>query len=355
MNDDYLFLWAQWGILNLQQCRLTLRYFGDFKTAWEKVTPEFLHQMGMRADKVKRVWEMREKMSFKTLTDQLEQFRVQLHFIEDPTYPPFLRELETAPPFLFVRGKLPSFHRSISVVGTRDITSYGMQITEKLTRELSQEGFVIVSGLALGVDTVAHRTTVKNGGTTVGVLGSGVDVIYPQANYRLAQEIIDTGGAIISAYPLGTPALNYHFPQRNEIVAGLTKGTLVIEGGVKSGALITAKLALEYGRDVFAVPCNITNLALSGTNHLIRKSAAKLVENVDHILEDFSMKRAVSPQVQDFSQDERKVLEKLAREGKNLDQLMDETPFDIPRLSELIIHLTLKGAIVQQGERWVLA
>lgn len=354
MNDEYLFLWAQWGVLNLQQSQFLLKHFETFEKAWKEVTPEFFTTLGMRADKVKRIFEMREKLSFKWLIKTMEDFEVQILYIDDSEYPSFLKQLETAPPFLFVRGKLPSFHKSISVVGTRDITSYGMRTTEKLTGDLVQEGFVIVSGLALGVDTVAHRTTIQNRGITVAVLGSGIDEIYPKSNYRLTQEILDSGGVIISAYPLGTPALAHHFPERNEIVAALTKGTLVIEGGVKSGALITAKLALEYGREVFAVPCNITNLALSGTNHLIRKSAAKLVENIEHILEDFSMKRAVTQQPCDFSHEERQLLEKLARGGKNVDQLIDETTFDIPTLSELLIRLTLKSAIAQQGERWVL-
>lgn len=355
MKDEYLFLWAQWGIVNLQQCRVILKHFGSFEAAWEKITPQFLKQLGMRSDKSERVFEMREKMSSQWMLDTMKQFSVKLYFIDDPEYPVFLKQLETAPPFLFVRGNLPSFYKSISVVGTRSVTNYGKLTTEKFTSDLVREGFVIVSGLALGVDSIAHRTTLKNGGLTVAVLGTGVDHIYPASNYRLAQDILTSGGAIISAYPLGTPALAHHFPERNEVVAGLTKGTLIIEGGVKSGALITAKLALDLGREVFAVPCNITNLALSGTNHIIRKSAAKLVENIEHVLEDFGMKPSLVAQIQDFNPEERQILEKLSSGPKNMDQLLEETQFDVPRLSELLIYLQLKTAVTQHGERWVLA
>lgn len=355
MNDEFLFLWAQWGILNLKQCQAMLQYFGDFKRAWKEVSPEFLQYLGMRRDKVERVFDMREKISFKWIIEQMEQFNIRLYFIEDPDYPTFLKSIQTAPPFLFVRGELPSFHKSISVVGTRSVSNYGRLATEKFTADLVREGFVIVSGLALGVDSIAHRTTVKNNGLTVAVLGTGVDQIYPSSNYRLAEDILSSGGAVISAYPLGTGPEPYHFPQRNEIVAALSKGTLVIEGGIKSGALITAKLALDYGREVFAVPCNITNLALSGTNHLIRKSAAKLVENIEHVLEDFGLKVSSVIQPQDFDIDERQILEKLSTGPKSIDQLLAETPFDVPRLSEILIYLQLKAAVAQQGERWTLA
>lgn len=354
MNDEYRFLWAQWGILNLRQCRLLFSHFGSFEAAWKKITPAFLQQMGVKKDRSERVFQRRETLSFSYWSELMKGMDIHLVFIDDAEYPIFLKQIDTAPPFLFVRGSLPSFHKSISVVGTRGMSTYGRLTTERLTADLVQEGFVVVSGLALGVDSVAHKTTIKQGGITVAVLGSGVDQISPSINHRLAQDILDANGAIVSSYPLGTPAESFRFPERNEIVAGLSKGTLVIEGGVKSGALITAKLALDFGREVFAVPCNITNLALSGTNHLIRKSAAKLVENVEHILEDFGLNVSSVPQLQEFTREERMILEKLSLGPKNLDQLLSETSFDVPRLSELLIYLQLKKAVSQQGERWVL-
>ncbi len=355
MVDEYCLLWAQWGILNLRQSELLLSFFGSFEKAWKKVTPEFLRQLGMRPSKIQRVFEERKSLSLNTIFQTIDHFNIQLYCYKDDVYPHFLRQLPTAPPFLFVRGRLPSFHKSISVVGTRAITHYGKRITQRLTSDLVSEGFVIVSGLALGVDSIAHKSTVQLGGVTVAVFGSGVDEICPRTNHRLAQEILDSNGALISAYPLGTLPASFHFPQRNEIVAGLTKGTLVTEGGIKSGALITARLALESNREVFAVPSSVTQLALSGTNHLIRKGEAKLVENIDHILDDFGMRSGKKTiHAQDFDKDERHILEKLSLEPKTIDQLFAETEFNIPRLSELLIYLQLKNAVAQQGDKWVL-
>ena len=354
MNDEFLFLWAQWGVLNLRQFQILLDHFGSFERAWMKVTPDFFQRLGMRSDKIKRVFLMREQLSFSSTLDVVRQLRVQLYSWWDDAYPALLKPLDLAPPFLFVRGHLPSFHKSIAVVGTRSMSSYGRAMTERLTSDLTSEGFVIVSGLARGVDSVAHRTTVKNKGITVGVLGTGVDVIYPSSNHRLAQEILGSGGALISTYPLGTPALAHHFPQRNAVVAGLTRGALVIEGGVKSGALITARLALDYGREVFALPSNVTQLALSGTNHLIRGSMAKLVENIDHILEDFGMQSHNVVIQHDFSKNERLILEALSVGSKSMDELLAHTKFDVPKLSEFLIELQLKAVVAQQGERWNL-
>ncbi|HHA18541.1 MAG TPA: DNA-processing protein DprA, partial [Methylophaga sp.] len=220
--------------------------------------------------------------------------------------------------------------------------------------DLVRHGFVIVSGLATGIDSVAHKTTIENNGITVAILGSGVDVISPSSNYRLAQNLLQSGGAIISTYPLGTKAQKHHFPERNVVIAGLCQGTLVTEGGRLSGALITAKEAHELGREVFAVPNDINKYALSGTNDYIRNSKAKLVDNIEHILEDLQFETKTMRQELDLSHDERTLMERLASGGKNMDDLVAETTFDVPRLSELILQLQLKNAIAQQECRWVI-
>ncbi|MBU0727202.1 DNA-processing protein DprA, partial [Patescibacteria group bacterium] len=244
--------------------------------------------IGIGSEKVERVFEIRKSISFHEMISKMEELNINLLQIDDDEYPSLLKKISDPPPFLFVRGKLPPFHKSIGIVGTRAITDYGQTIAKKLTSDLVRNSFVIVSGLAFGVDSCAHETAVKSGGITVAVLGTGVDKIYPSSNYCLAQDILKEG-AIVSEYPLGSPALTHHFPARNRIISGLSRGVLVVEGGIKSGALITARLALEQGREVFAIPNNITKISLSGTNHLIRRSEAKLVENVNHILEEFQM------------------------------------------------------------------
>ncbi len=355
MADPYRFFWAQWGILKLKSLRAILQLFGSFERAWKKTMPEHLRHLNLREDTIKRAFEQRDSQTFQNAISIADELNIQLLFVDDENYPHLLKQLDTAPPFLFVRGRLPSFHKSMAIVGTRAATDYGRRITQKLTTDLVHEGFVIVSGLALGIDAAAHRATLQSKGITVAVLGSGVDQIYPRSHHRLASEMLESGGALVSTYPIGTLPETYHFPQRNEIVAGLTRGTLVIEGGIKSGALITAKLALEQGREVFAVPGNVTQLGLSGTNHLIRNGEAKLIENVDHLIDDLGFKTSEKkPQAHDFNSDERKILESLSTQAKNVDQLFACTEFDIPQLSEHLLNLQLKGAIAQQGERWVL-
>ena len=196
--------------------------------------------------------------------------------------------------------------------------------------------------------------TLKNNGITIAVLGSGVDHIYPRTNINLAQKILNSGGAIISEYPLGTPASKHHFPLRNRIISGLSKGALIIEGGAKSGALITARYALEQSREVFAIPNNITKVGLSGTNKLIRCCEAKLVENINHILEDFKMQPANFKKPIFFSSSESELIERIADCGKSIDELVMETHYNVAKLSEVFINLQLKGVVREVNRKWVI-
>ncbi len=354
MKDEYLFLWAQWGILNLEAYQKVLSSYGTLEKAWKQVDHYFLTQLGFGNEKINRALKIKSKLNFKSIMDTVQHMSIKLYSYSDAAYPSYLKESPDVPPFIWVRGTLPSFAKSVSVVGTRAASMHGKSSAQKFTADLVRHNFVIVSGLALGVDSIAHKATIEGHGTTVAVLGTGVDEIYPRTNYRLAQEILSSGGAIVSAYPLGTPALPHHFRARNSIIAGLSQGTLVIEGGVKSGALITARAALKAGREVFAVPNQINSYGLSGTNHLIRRSEAKLVENIDHLLEDLGMHVKTMKEAHDFDFEELKILEKLGRGSKTIDQLCQETTYDIPLISNILIKLLLKGVALQQGERWAL-
>jgi len=354
MNDEYLFLFAQWNVFNAEQCRLILNRFGSFKSAWKGLTAADIQELNIRTEKASRVIQIRERMSFEDLMTQVREFGVKVYFVDDSDFPAPLKQLDPPPPFLFVRGNLPSFHKAVAVVGTRGFTDYGRNVTKRFTADLVRHGFVIVSGLATGIDSVAHQATLELNGTTVAVLGSGVDIISPSSNYRLAQDILQSKGAIVSAYPLGTKAQKHHFPERNSIISGLCQGTLVTEGGLLSGARHTAKSAHDQGREVFAVPNDVNKYALSLTNQLIRTSHAKLVENVEHILEELKMQIQDMHRELEFTYDERTIMEKLATGAKSMDELMIETTFDIPTLSELILHLELKKAITEQDYRWVI-
>jgi len=354
MTDEYLYLWAQWGMLNFDHYQNVKKHFGDLETAWKKIDLHFLTQLGFGKEKAERVLDIKKAINFHQLIRRIEVLNARVICVDDPDFPSCLRSISSPPVFLFVRGKLPPLHKSLGVVGTRKITDYGKLITEKFVSELVINGFVIISGLALGVDSCAHEAAIKNNGITIAVLGSGVDYIYPVANCNLFEKILKSGGAIISEYPLGTPALQHHFPVRNRIISGLSRGVLISEGGINSGALITARYALEQGREVFAIPNNLTKLGLSGTNHLIRRGEAKLVENINHILEEFQMQNSETKRTITFSTTESELLEYIMNGGKSIDELVLETPYNVAKLSEIFINLQLKGVVREINRKWVI-
>lgn len=212
---------------------------------------------------------------------------VEMIVYHDPLYPPYLKEIYDPPVVLFAKGRLDLLGRtSLGIVGTRRPTPYGLAATERLGSELAATGLVIVSGLARGIDTAAHRAALSVGGDTVAVFGSGIDHIYPAENRRLADEIA-TKGLLLTEYPMGAPGHPQNFPQRNRIISGVSVGVLVVEGAQYSGSAITAQLALEQGRDVFAVPGNITS-KLSWAPNLLIKQGAKLVQSAEDVLSELS-------------------------------------------------------------------
>jgi DNA processing protein len=214
----------------------------------------------------------------------IDKYEIKIITYQDELYPAKLMNIYDRPPFLYVRGNLNKNDINIAVVGSRLASTYGKYTTEKISRELALKGLTIVSGMARGIDSVAHRGALTAHGRTIAVLGSGLDVIYPPENKKLFTDIIQNG-AVISEFPPGTPPLSANFPTRNRIISGMSYGVVIVEAGEKSGSLITARLALEQGREVFAVPGSIDSAGSRGTNKLI-KQGAKLIENIDDILEE---------------------------------------------------------------------
>ncbi len=231
---------------------------------------------------------LREALSDKSLQESnriMEYCRergVGILFWQDENYPSALRSLRDPPVLLYYRGRLPDFHRRlcISIVGTRTMSEYGKRMAYKIGYELAAAGTVVVSGMALGNDSVAAAGALSAGGSTVAVLGSGIDILYPREHARLADEIVRTG-AVMTEYPPGTPPAGQHFPVRNRIISGLSQGTLVIEGDLKSGSMITAKIAILQGRDIYALPGNIGETNSAGTNKLISEGAAVVLRARD--------------------------------------------------------------------------
>ena len=268
-------------------------------------------------------------------------------------YPKSLFEIPDPPPFLYVRGELHCHETAVAIVGSRRATAYGLQATARLAEALAAHGVTVISGMARGVDTAAHKGALAANGRTIGVLGCGIDKVYPPENRKLFQEMAEKGG-LISEFPLGTLPLAENFPRRNRIISGLSRGVLVVEAAEKSGSLITAQYALEQGRDVFAVPGNISFATSRGSNRLI-KQGAKLVDCVEDILEELpgfaEMPENAGQQpsaARSFSltPKEAAIYEVLARSPLHIDDIIAQTELTAGEVSSMLLHLELKGAVI---------
>ena len=264
------------------------RHFDSLSDAWRAPASD-LQAAGLDSKNARRVATRRPTIDPDAELGRLAETDVRAITWHDPDYPPRLKEIYDLPPVLYVRGELlPDDERSVAVVGTRRPAAYGREVAYRLAYDMARAGVTIVSGLARGIDAIAHRAAFEAGHRTIAVLGCGVDVMYPREHSKLASEIIENG-ALRSEHPLGVRPDAKNFPRRNRIMSGMTLGTVVAEAGDQSGALITARLALEQDREVFAVPGNIFAPTSLGTNRLIRDSAAKLVSGYKDILEELNL------------------------------------------------------------------
>lgn len=326
-------------------------YFGDLERAWN-APPEELKSAGLDAKAEKSLLATRARISLDAELEKLKRLGVQALSTDDPDYPPRLKEIYDYPPLIYVRGTLtPEDECAVGVVGTRRPSVYGRQAAEEITSELARNKITIVSGLASGIDAVAHRAALDAGGRTIAVAGCGLDMVYPSSHVTLAREIIEHG-ALVSEFPLGTRPKAEHFPQRNRIISGMSLGVLVIEAGEESGALVTAHRAVEQNRDVFAVPGSIFSPASTGTNYLIQQGA-KLVRKAEDILEELNlkmvpyqieMKELVTP-----TDTESQVLGYLTREATHIDAICRTSGLPTPTVTSTLAMLELKGLARQVG------
>ena len=265
----------------------------------------------------------------------------------NPLYPEQLKQPEVCAPFAFYyKGNLELLKTdSIAVVGTRAVSSYGRRMTEKFTQTLVENGFTIVSGLATGVDGIAHQTALKNNGKTIAILGSGLNYVNPVAHTQLCEEIIAKGGLVMSEYKPEYTATKFTFPERNRLISGVSKGVLVVEAGEKSGALHTANFALEQGRDVFAVPGNLDSTKSAGTNNLIY-SGAYFVRSGEDICAHYGIKTGAKKTklTQSLSEEEKSIYSILADET-SFDELVEKTGILPHILSPMLIKLEMEGFI----------
>lgn len=274
--------------------------------------------------------------------------------LKDDDYPKRLRDIYDPPILLYMRGELKKEDElAVAIVGSRKTSHYGRWITEKISQELSRHGVTIISGLARGIDSVAHKGALQGEGRTISVLGCGVDVIYPPENRNLFHQIINHG-AILSEFPMGSSPEGGHFPRRNRIISGLSIGVVVVQASQESGSLITASYALEQGREVFAIPGNVGAEGSKGTNQLI-KEGAKLVESSEDILEDilpqWRREREITPEVESpvihLNKEERILYELLEETPLHIDTIIRESKLDPGKVSSLLLDLELKGLIHQ--------
>lgn len=349
-----------YSFLSTRQISALFRAFKSAKNVWHASSAELLRG-GLSENAAVRLIENRQQFTPEIIAAELNKHKIGIVCVEDTAYPPLLKQIYDAPPALFFRGALTqnTFSRALAVVGTRKITPYGHQIINQVVPTLVRAGITIASGLALGSDGLAHTTALSAGGITVAFLGSGLDDahLYPSSHATLAQKIIKNNGAIISEFPPGTLPLRRHFPIRNRLIAGSTLGVLVTEAAEDSGSLITARLGIEYGRDVFAIPGTIHAPLSVGPNKLIQMGA-HLVLNADDILSllDISTLQelpfdANAQKIAALSNDEQKIITALNAQPRHIDEIITLSALENKTVAMLLTMLELNGLIKHIGNR----
>lgn len=326
--------------------------FGSLERAWSASQAAW-EQLGLDQRAIASLLQVRATLNLDQELAAVEAAGVQLLCWDSPAYPRYLREIPNPPPLLYLRGALREEDRwAVAIVGTRRMTAYGRQVTRELAAGLVHNRITIVSGLARGVDALAHKTALEHGGRTLAVLGAGLDHIYPPENRGLAAQIAADHGAVISDYHLGVQPDARNFPPRNRIISGLSLGVVVVEAGQDSGALITARFALEQGREVFAVPGNITSPASQGANRLIQQGA-RLVTSAQDVLEELNLQMAVEQQAIQMalpeSPEEALLLANLSSQPVHIDELSRLTGLPAALVSSTLTLMELKGMALQVG------
>ena len=324
-----------------------LQHFGDIRTAWE-ARSYHLQAAGLNDNLVKRISEIRNRISLDELEQKLRTQGIQVLTWDDPAYPDRLRQIVQSPFVLYIKGEiLVEDAWAVAIVGTRRYSSYGRQVAENISHTLSRNGITIISGLARGIDGIAHRTAIDAGGRTIAVLGSGLDILYPPEHRALAEEI-SKKGALISDYPLGTPPDGSNFPPRNRIISGLSKIIIVIEAGERSGALITATYAAEQGKEVFAVPGKISAPMSKGTNLLIKQGAHPLLDPQD-VLDLLNMtlvaEQRVIRKALPSDPKEAVLFQAVGDEPLHVDEICSQVNLPIEEVTATLALMELKGMV----------
>jgi len=357
MDRSTAITWSWLNILNAKRLGALLQAYGDMTKALQHLDESLLKKLGCHDDTVYLVLNRLEEFDPASYEQELCKRDLSFLTMDDPEYPKHLKEIADPPVFLYWRGDISIVDQPcLALVGKREMSDYGRRVTENFVPVLVRAGLVTVSGLALGIDATVARETNVAGGRTVAVLGQGLAKIYPKENARLADEIVEHGGLILSEFPLDAEGGKYTFPARNRIIAGLSLGTVVLEAGKGSGALITADLALDYGREVFVVPGQIFDPNYAGSHEILSKGHAKLVSAAADILSEIGVVAREVPQIayDPKSAAEAALIKVLTAMPQTTDDLMERSGLAASQVASALTMMELSGAVEQAGNgQWV--
>lgn len=355
LNEDLIY----WNALALflkfeaKKLKKISDYFPTMKNAFGASISDFI-KAGIEQEIAQEFIDWRKNIEPEKEWKKLEKEKIKIITIRDENYPKLLKEIYDLPAILYLKGELKKEENyPLAVVGTRKMSFYGREVTEKIVRDLARYNLTIISGLALGIDGLAHKITLQEKGRTIAVLGGGLDekTLYPSIHKDLVKKIVDMGGAVISEYPVGVWPTKYSFPARNRIIAGLCLGTLVTEAPIGSGALITAKFALEQNREVFAVPGNIYNKNSEGCNWLI-KQGAKVVTKTDDVLEVLNLELLLKKEKKIIAEtkEEEILLKYFSREPIHIDELIQRSGLPSSQVSATLSIMEIKEKVKNLGQ-----
>jgi DNA processing protein len=338
-------------LLGLKLCRTLdyylwplYQYFGDFLSIWE-ASQEELVSAGMPLEKASQYLSEKSLLDLDYKYANLLKENVQIISIDSPTYPDSLKHITSPPPILFIKGVFRSdcLAKAVAIVGSRKATPYGKVMARKLAEDLAQAGITVISGLARGIDSAAHEGALTKEGYTIGILGCGIDLVYPPEN-RVLYDRIAESGCLITEFSPGQPPFGFHFPQRNRIISALSSAVIVVEASLKSGALITVDLALEQGKEVFAVPGPCLNKTSEGCHKLI-KEGAMLVETANDILETLGWQSLPDEFPLELNPTETQILNQLDWDVKRVDEIALLTGLEISQVASYLVTLEIKGLV----------
>jgi DNA processing protein len=350
--------WSWLNVLTKKRYDVLCDVYGDLDAALEHVNEALLKSLGCKEETIYIVLNRLEEFDPSAYEKELERRSLQFISCEDPQYPCLLKQIGDPPSFLYYKGDLSLLSQPcIGLVGSREMTAYGRRVTESFVPPIVHGGLVTVSGLALGIDALVAQETIRAGGKTVAVLGNGLAGIFPKTNALIARDIIENEGLILSEYPLDIVPDKYTFPARNRIIAGLSLATVVLEAGKGSGALITADLALDYNREVFAVPGQIFDPQHAGCHEVLSTGRAKLVTSADEILQDLGIIASDSEAESLYEpkdEEEETILKVLTTMPQSVTELTEKSAMEAAKINATLTMMELSGGAKNTGNgMWV--